>query len=81
MSAELLELAAHGFVIPPLHRVLDLSAAGERRWRASLAALERVGSTSGRGYALAAAASCVLLARAGKPARTVGVFPMTPASS
>jgi hypothetical protein len=79
-SAELLELATRGLAIPPLHGLLDLSSAGARRWRAALSTLERVGSTSGRGCALAAAATCTLLPRAGKPACTVGIFPMTPAS-
>jgi uncharacterized protein DUF2877 len=76
-SATLIELAATGWAIPPLQGLLDLTPAGERAWRSCLATLGRVGSTSGRGCALAAAAACVLLPGAGKPASTVGIFPMT----
>jgi uncharacterized protein DUF2877 len=80
-SAELIRLAALGYAVPPLHGVLDFSASGELRWRVSLTALERIGATSGRAWALAAAAICALAPRAGKPACTVGMFPMTTGAS
>ena len=80
-SAELIALAALGYAVPPLHGILDLSALGELRWRASLSALERIGATSGRAWALAAAAICALALRAGKPACTFGMFPMTTGAS
>lgn len=77
LSGELLALACRGRLVPPLAALLDLSAGGSLRWRDALAALGRIGSSSGRGWSVAAASASVALAKAGKPARTVGIFPMT----
>ena len=90
LSAELLLHAARGWAMPPLRGLLDLTPAGREGWREHLVRLQRVGASSGRGCALGAGIACVALGvgrgngaarvpagKAGKPARTVGIFPMT----
>jgi hypothetical protein len=52
LSATLLELAAQGAVAEPVHAVLTAD-----RWRAALARLTRLGHSTGRAYAVNAAAS------------------------
>jgi hypothetical protein len=53
LSATLLELAAAGAAVRPLHALLD------ERWRGALRELQRLGSSSGRAIALGAASALV----------------------
>jgi hypothetical protein len=53
-AATLLELAAQALVPEPVLGLLDLSPAGERRWRGSLARLLRLGHSTGHAWAFGA---------------------------
>jgi hypothetical protein len=53
LSATLLELAAAGAAVRPLHALLDA------RWRGALRELQRLGASSGRAIALGAASALV----------------------
>jgi hypothetical protein len=57
LSATLLELAAEGRVIEPLHALLDL---GDDGWPATLDRLLAFGHSTGRAYAAGAATACTL---------------------
>jgi hypothetical protein len=60
LSATLLELAAQGRAIEPLHALLDLHS---ERWAPALGRLERLGHSTGRCYAAAVGAAAVLASR------------------
>jgi hypothetical protein len=71
LSATLLELACEGAIAEPVHAVL-----GGARWREALARLERVGHSTGRAYAVnAAAAARALGYGAGRAGRGQGRDP------
>jgi hypothetical protein len=61
LSATLLELATAGKVVEPVHGLLDLSDAGDRRWPGALHRLERIGHSTGPAYAAAVGAAALML--------------------
>jgi Protein of unknown function (DUF2877) len=64
LSATLLELAAAGYAIDPLHALFG------RDWRAALERLVRLGHSTGRAYAVGAAAAMIAVTR--RDRRTAG---------
>jgi hypothetical protein len=76
LSATLLELAARGLAVEPLHGLLDL---GDERWPAALARLARLGHSTGPCYAAAVGATAALLGqtmrRAGSLSRLLDAAP------
>jgi hypothetical protein len=60
LSATLLDLAARGQAIEPVHALLDLE---HDRWAPALERLERLGHSTGRCYAAAVGAAAVLASR------------------
>lgn len=61
LSMTLLRLACGGRVVEPAGALLDLTAGGERRWRAALRRLLAIGHSTGPAYAAAIAATAVLM--------------------
>jgi hypothetical protein len=62
LSATLLELAATGMVVEPLHDLLRFPVAGTDRWHAALRRLLGVGRSTGLAYATGAGAALLLCA-------------------
>lgn len=62
LSATLLALAGDAKVVEPVHGLLDLTSAGEARWRGALLRLEQIGHSTGPAYAAAIGVAGLLLA-------------------
>ncbi|MBS1888685.1 MAG: DUF2877 domain-containing protein [Actinobacteria bacterium] len=62
LSATLLELAAAGQAIEPLHRLLDLGPGGDRGWPGAVRQLAGIGHSTGPCYAAATGAAALLCA-------------------
>lgn len=60
LSATLIELALHGHVIEPMHRLLAVAPNDAERWRHALGALERIGSSTGKAYSVATGAAALM---------------------
>jgi hypothetical protein len=61
LSAALLRRACRGEAFAPMRDLLDVSVAGENRWRPALATMTAIGASTGRAYVRAAGAAAYLI--------------------